>query len=423
MLVASEAVDSTWDEVICAAKRCAPAAIIIPGVSSRHRGIQGLVGRNLRPEAVNARVRRMRDEDIANADEGEIANSEKVLLLVSSCLNDKRCLPGHLFRYLIREHQKRERERRRLRWEVDAVVVVSTTCGGANSDNEELDADEYITCRTTREDTHAVIKHITATLLEARPVFGSSTCIAEMFATAVEALVFGEVYDLVFGEIVEQTREVDEALMIKISEFQIEVGRRFSSSSSLLSSSSSLSLSSSSSSSSSSECYDTVGESSSSSSSSSSGTRKYDAMMPNYDIEKLVFNDALKSLRRLPESHSVAEKLYHCVQFLGFIVSSSQFRTITHGNKISKAYGMTVGKEKKKTSIGAESLLKMVCQHIVVAKVPNLNAEIVFLEEFARDGQLLKGREAYALVTMISSLHFINASNDLGKDLFHDEDD
>jgi len=361
-----------------------------------------LVERKLGAAAVDARVRRTRDEDIAKADEGEIDTAEKVLLLVSSSLNDKRSLPGYVYRHLIREHQKRESERRRLRWEEDVVVVV---VGGGGEDCDDDGSGEEGICRTTREDTHAVIKHVTATLLEVRPGFSSSARITEMSATAVEALVFGEVYDLVFREIVEQTREADEALMIKISEFQIEIGRR------LLSSSSS----------SSSEYYGTASEINSSSSTSSSNgpsTTTKGALVPNCNLEELVSDNALKSLRLLPESHSVAEKLYHCVQFLGFIASSSQFHPTT-----KETHSKTSGKKKKKVSMSADSLLKMVCQHIIVAKVPNLNAEIVFLEEFARDEQLLKGREGYALVTMQASLHFMNASTDFGKDIFHDDDD
>jgi hypothetical protein len=50
----------------------------------------------------------------------------------------------------------------------------------------------------------------------------------------------------------------------------------------------------------------------------------------------------------------------------------------------------------------------MVCQHLIVAKVPNLNAEISFLQEFAHDDQLLRGKEGYALVTLQASLHFMN---------------
>lgn len=44
--------------------------------------------------------------------------------------------------------------------------------------------------RSRRLDTHAVIKHVTATLLEVRPGFASSPTITEMSATAIEGLVF-----------------------------------------------------------------------------------------------------------------------------------------------------------------------------------------------------------------------------------------
>jgi Vacuolar sorting protein 9 (VPS9) domain len=70
----------------------------------------------------------------------------------------------------------------------------------------------------------------------------------------------------------------------------------------------------------------------------------------------------------------------------------------------------------------------MVCQHILLFHLrviehnekpahaatrkampqPELNGQIAFLEEFARDEQLLRGREGYALVTLQASLHFLN---------------
>ena len=111
--------------------------------------------------------------------------AEKVILLVSSSLNDKMSLTGHVYRHLIREHQNRERKRRRLRWEEDMVVLVDE---GDESDNSDDDGTEDDACRTTREDTHAVIKHIAATLLEVRPGFGASARITEMTATAVLSL-------------------------------------------------------------------------------------------------------------------------------------------------------------------------------------------------------------------------------------------
>jgi hypothetical protein len=65
----------------------------------------------------------------------------------------------------------------------------------------------------------------------------------------------------------------------------------------------------------------------------------------------------------------------------------------------------------------------MVCQHIIAAKVPNMNAEILFLEEFARDEQLLRGKEGYALVTLQASLHFLNTSTDFDTDIFGQDEE
>ena len=60
----------------------------------------------------------------------------------------------------------------------------------------------------------------------------------------------------------------------------------------------------------------------------------------------------------------------------------------------------------------------MVCQHVLIARVDRLNAEITFLEEFARDEQLLRGREGYSLVTLQAALHFLNMCENIEKDIF-----
>ena len=53
-----------------------------------------------------------------------------------------------------------------------------------------------------------------------------------------------------------------------------------------------------------------------------------------------------------------------------------------------------------------------------------INSQIAFLEEFARDEQLLRGKEGYALVTLQASLHFLNASEDFESDIFgHDDEE
>ena len=54
--------------------------------------------------------------------------------------------------------------------------------------------------------------------------------------------------------------------------------------------------------------------------------------------------------------------------------------------------------------------------------MPNLNAECIFLEEFARDQQLLQGKEGYALVIMQATLGFLNASQNLVENVFIGDD-
>jgi len=118
-------------------------------------------------------------------------------------------------------------------------------------------------------------------------------------------------------------------------------------------------------------------------------------------------NNALEALRQLPESHSVSDKLFYCVQFLECL--SNHFASTSAG----------------KSSAGpcADSLLKLSCQHILAADLPSMNAEVAFLEEFARDEELLRGREGYALVTLQASLHFLNLSKDLETDIFGQDDE
>lgn len=271
-------VDPVWDQICLDAKRSMPKELgvgpflLLPtGDSSR-------------------RERSRRDADIIGPTEDEIPTTDKVLLLVSRILNDKSSLPGHVYRSLIQTFRQRCEERQ---------IVLRT-----NSSVSGLSA------RGRRDDAHAVIKHVTATLLEIRPGFGSSPTITELTATAVEGLVFGELYDLVFEEIVKEAAELDAALCRKISDFESRSNTIFN-----------------------------------------------------------VSEKALEALRLLPGDHSAVDKLNHCVVFL---------------EKISEHFSSDGS-----SLCAADSLLKMVCQHIL--KVANLelhiNAQVAFLEEFARDEQ------------------------------------
>jgi len=244
-------------------------------------------------------------------------------LLVNRILNDKASLPGHVYRSLIQTFKDRLEERKVLLEKKASVTAVSP--------------------RARRDDAHAVIKHVTGTLLEVRPGLGSTPAFTESTATAVESLVFGQLYELVFEEIVAETSERDATLMDKIGSFEEE--------------------------------------------------RKE-------DDDNLISTLAIDALGILPEAHSAVDKLHYCVRFLELV--SEHFSDGT---------------------IGADSLLKLVCQHIVKARLAHMNAEVAFLEEFARDEQLLRGREGYALVTLQASLHFLNMSSDFEKDIFAQDDD
>jgi hypothetical protein len=107
---------------------------------------------------------------------------------------------------------------------------------------------------------------------------------------------------------------------------------------------------------------------------------------------------AIVALQSLPPAHTPTEKLVHCVEFLECI--SLHFSTTYRGK-----------------CIDADTMLLMVCQHILVANVPHLHAEVAFIEEFSRDEQLLSGKEGYALITLQASLHYLDSLEELPCDI------
>jgi hypothetical protein len=304
------------------------------------------------------RERYDREFDIVKTDEEELATEDKVLLLVSRQLNNRDSLPGHVYRELLKIVKERSDSRGPLHAifeESNAVVQQSNT----REDDSQIDQSDDILQlrRARRQDAHAVIKYVTATLLEVRPGFSVSPVITELTATAVESLVFGEVYDVIIKEIEADFETQDEALLEKIADFERQQGAEDEKN----------------------RCKSDGSES------------------------------ALSALHHLPEAHSVADKLRYCTVFLERI---SDFFSESSDNGTASA-----------KSMGADSLLKMVCQHLLLAKVPTINAQVAFIEEFARDEQLLHGKEGYSLVTLQASLHFLNRSEDLMADIFEQEDD
>jgi hypothetical protein len=270
-------------------------------------------------------IRYHRDIDIIAADGSELEMREKVFLLVNRILNDKTSLPGYVYRHLIRK----------------CIVRGSTTKDCEVGDDRT---------RSCRADARGVIKHVTATLLEVRKGLATSAVLTEMSATAVEVLVFGEMYDGVFADIVRETNEQRECFLSKVQALSLQSERP-----------------------------------------------------PSLDVKTStkasLSRSAISSLKMMPDAHTSADKLFYAVQFLENV--SVHFSTLFQGSRC----------------IDADSLLKMVCQHIIAASEVNLHAEVAFIEEFSRDEQLLRGKEGYALITLQASLHYLNDVDEIDNDL------
>eukprot|EP00579_Thalassiosira_antarctica_P021743 CAMPEP_0201971674 /NCGR_PEP_ID=MMETSP0904-20121228/38157_1 /ASSEMBLY_ACC=CAM_ASM_000553 /TAXON_ID=420261 /ORGANISM="Thalassiosira antarctica, Strain CCMP982" /LENGTH=190 /DNA_ID=CAMNT_0048521179 /DNA_START=286 /DNA_END=858 /DNA_ORIENTATION=- len=171
----------------------------------------------------------------------------------------------------------------------------------------------------------------------------------ELSASAVEVLVFGDLYDDVFKEIIQQTEEKDESLVAKVKELQKK-------------------------------CDDGC------------------TSLQGSDEVSSVSQSAIRALQSLPQAHSPTDKLLHCVEFLEYV--SDHFSSSFQGK-----------------CIDADTLLLMVCQHVVAAYINHLHAEVAFIEEFSRDEQLLSGKEGYALITLQASLHYLDSLDVLPIDI------
>lgn len=192
-----------------------------------------------------AEIRYHRDVDIIEADVSELAMREKVLLLVNRILNDKLSLPGYVYRYLIRK----------------CIVRGST-----NDESPDVCDVSSTSARTCRADARGVIKHVTATLIEVKKGLASSPALTEMTASAVEVLVFGEMYDGVFREIEQQTGVRYQSLLSKVQALHSKFGP---------------------------------------------------AYLDEQVERKLALSDpAMSSLKMIHEAHTSADKLFYAVQFL-----------------------------------------------------------------------------------------------------------
>ena len=380
-------VDPVWGELTDAAKRSHPKVL---ATTKRTLSGAGFLANHQAKVADQAKIRRNEiDADIVNSDEYEIATPDKIVLIVSRSLNDRLSLPGHVYNKLIHEYRRRAEERKVEKAKISSDENITETkftdnndtAGDNDDDDRSCDGEneeESHFCRALRQDAHGVIKHVTATLLEVRPGLGATSSLTELTASSVESLVFGELYDSVFEEICEETAQKDDALMTKMYEFESEHQARRKARMEELSG-------------------------------SRGGATDADDEDDFVDCvefpiaDENISVDALEALLSMSEAKSSVDKLEFCVKFLEAI--SVHFDQAAGGGK----------------AVSADYLLKMVCEHIIVAKVPRLNAELAFLEEFARDEQLLRGKEGYSLVTLQASLHFLNASKDFDGDIFKDE--
>jgi len=283
-------------------------------------------------------MRYRKDVDIIKAESYELPMKEKVFLLVNRILNDKTSLPGYLYRHLILKHKRR------------------VMFGDEDTTSpEDADDDESIIQRSCRQDAHGITKHVTATLLEVRPGLASSPNMTELTASAVEVLIFGELYDDCFSEIILETEDKDDSLLAKVCELQKN-------------------------------CDD--GEN------KNNVTSLDEDCETSNDVSSSVSQLAIGALQCLPQAHTPTDKLLHCVEFLEYV--SEHFSSLYQGK-----------------CIDADELLIMVCQHVVAAKLNHLHAEVAFIEEFSRDEQLLSGKEGYALITLQASLHYLDSIDDL----------
>ena len=281
-----------------------------------------------------------KDSDIIRADSAELGTNEKVFLLATRILNDKMSLPGFVYRYLILKHK------RRTMFDEGSVETRLSLSGLPDI------AVEAPSPRSCKRDAHGVIKHVTASLIEVRPGLAATPALTEMSASAVEALVFGELYGEVFGEIASQTEAEDDGLARKAEGRRARRGGV------------------------------ATGPDDGAGGPSAGGAS--------------VSARAVEALNLLPSAHTPTGKLLHCVDFLERV--SAHFSARFAGRVVD-----------------ADALLAMVCQHVVAADVARPHAEVSFIEEFSRDGQLLSGKAGYALITLKASLHYLDSLDDFAR--------
>jgi len=233
--------------------------------------------------------------------------------------------------------------------------------------------------RSIIADTHGVVHWLLLEVLRERPaLLKSGRRIVLRTAISVDELVFGSVYDKVWEAMEDATRLREEGMRAKIIDWRAnrkEAGRMKSGE----------------------DCffYDSDDESEETENRSDVAARG--DRMNRKNIKKLM-EPPIQALKRLQESKTAVAKLCALVEVLEV---TCEMASATEHSSDSPA--------------GADTLLHYLCRVIIFAienndedNKMNLFAEIMFVEEFARDDFLTQGKEGYALVTFQAAMHFVS---------------
>lgn len=357
------------DDDDCMNKSSAPASLRLCGILSDHHSYQDLrvlrlgsrkqialmrpvvpvspewrdISRRVKQEAAPSFLQRFQicqsinacsidnnnNADILNCNEHEISSADKIFLLVSRAMNDKTCLVGKIYKSMMCEFYARMG---RLRYREQKPRARRLDCHSILNELMQILRIQSYECCSSRLDMNMRSYSI---------------------AMALQSLVFGELYEHVFEEILMEWGDKDGDLRQK-SVSLLHDG-----------------------------CY---GEEESSESCSRS-------------------NGAIEALRQLPETVTPTGKVEHCIQFLERLC---EFITMTTRGIKCRSFVASI-------NIDPGFLFDAICRHILLAVGEgnlNLNAEVSFLTEFANDEYLL-GKGGFAVVILQSALHYLDACSNI----------
>jgi len=387
MLHPNVSIDPAWNARTCQ---------ILENKNTQPNNILQRTSNNLQKQ-----IHQEKTKSIINTEENELSDEEKINLLISRVITDQYSNVGRVYRGLIEFFY----ERVHLRDLHTATVEDLSSCVAAkvkeNNGTSEVETDKrenndaasttpyqeqkqednsIITIhRERRIDAHAVIHYTIQTLFESKPNLEqsnspnpSSNVVSTLCKNIIEALILGELYTSLQQEIRLEMYHKDNALSSTIHLFLNKTWKE-----------------------------------------DENGAEDGKMTYP-----ESISIQALDSICALPEARSANTKLNCCMHFIECIslsYSKQQQNSTATTPQTTDTTNVT-------TLMCTDSLLTLVCQHIIYAQIPFLNADIAFVEEFIRDEQLHKGKEGYVLVTIQASLSFLNGCSLMNlKELFLSE--